>query len=247
MGSETDPLVSSKPSIQFAQVCCDGHVVVENYVKAQQTNLPAVMQRIIPKLYTHPGEKNGKPRLIDMDPGRSDGYYLVCQMEGTMLYLCVIDKKFRITVACAFLDAISMRFKASFGTENAFKAYDSGCKDFEAELKSQGDIFTDDPPISNKEKMVLEQMDSVKELMVENIEAVIERHEKIDILVEQTEDLRTVSNEFQEGARKVKRKMWWRDKKWCLMIICLMIIILAILLLVLCKPDFGKCGNDKKK
>ncbi len=50
----------------------------------------------------------------------------------------------------------------------------------------------------------------VKNIMIENIEKVLERGEKLDLLVDKTDSLQDTAATFRREARRLKRTLWWR-------------------------------------
>jgi len=71
--------------------------------------------------------------------------------------------------------------------------------------------------------------------MTENIERVLERGERIDLLVDKTDRLGGSASDFRVRSRGLKRKMWWKNVR--LMVLLTVVIIFLVYLLV----GFG-CG-----
>jgi len=65
------------------------------------------------------------------------------------------------------------------------------------------------------------------------MDKVIERGEKIEILVKKSETLADQSLDMRDTSRKVKNKMWWKNKKVMIGIIVVIAIILTVILIVL--------------
>jgi len=59
--------------------------------------------------------------------------------------------------------------------------------------------------------LVEKQLDDVKTVMVQNIEKVLERGEKIELLVNKTENLTQSSYRFETTSRNLRRAMYWRN------------------------------------
>ena len=66
-------------------------------------------------------------------------------------------------------------------------------------------------------------VEGVKAVMVDNIEKVLERGERIELLVDKTDGLRDAAGRFQAAGRQLRQRMWWnvslwvwRRKGWCL-------------------------------
>jgi vesicle-associated membrane protein 7 len=79
------------------------------------------------------------------------------------------------------------------------------------------------------------EIDSVRGIMTENIERVLERGERIDLLVDKTAGLQTGAREFRVRSRGLRRRMWWKNTK--LMILLVFVCVFLLYLFV----GFG-CG-----
>jgi vesicle-associated membrane protein 7 len=51
----------------------------------------------------------------------------------------------------------------------------------------------------------------VKNVMVQNIDRVLERGEKIELLVDKTDALQGEAFRFKRQARQLKQQLWWRN------------------------------------
>ncbi|KAB8342837.1 hypothetical protein FH972_022435 [Carpinus fangiana] len=79
------------------------------------------------------------------------------------------------------------------------------------------------------------EIEDVKGIMTENIERVLERGERIDLLVDKTDRLGGSARDFRVRSRGLRRKMWWKNVK--LMALLIVVVIFLIYLFV----GFG-CG-----
>jgi vesicle-associated membrane protein 7 len=77
------------------------------------------------------------------------------------------------------------------------------------------------------------EIEDVKGIMTKNIEGLLERGERIDLLVDKTDRLGGSAREFRVRSRGLKRKMWWKNVKlMALLATVLVLIILAIVISV---------------
>eukprot|EP00635_Sarcinochrysidales_sp_CCMP3193_P015881 CAMPEP_0118919014 /NCGR_PEP_ID=MMETSP1166-20130328/18301_1 /TAXON_ID=1104430 /ORGANISM="Chrysoreinhardia sp, Strain CCMP3193" /LENGTH=83 /DNA_ID=CAMNT_0006859475 /DNA_START=27 /DNA_END=278 /DNA_ORIENTATION=+ len=83
--------------------------------------------------------------------------------------------------------------------------------------------------------------------MVQNIEMVLERGEKLELLVDKSEQLQLDSFRFQKSSKKLRQAMFWKKVKIYLLVILVVLIILYVFLAVICGPTFVKCEKGKKK
>lgn len=77
------------------------------------------------------------------------------------------------------------------------------------------------------------EIEDVKGIMTKNIEGLLERGERIDLLVDKTDRLGGSAREFRVRSRGLKRKMWWKNVKlMALLATVLVLIVLAIVISV---------------
>ncbi|SAM01439.1 hypothetical protein [Absidia glauca] len=83
---------------------------------------------------------------------------------------------------------------------------------------------------NQKTQHVQQQVDEVVNIMQENIDKVMQRGERIDDLRGKTEDLQSTAGHFRRGANQVRKRMWWKDLKWKIIIAVTIIVILGIII-----------------
>lgn len=77
------------------------------------------------------------------------------------------------------------------------------------------------------------EIDDVRGIMTKNIEGLLERGERIDLLVDKTDRLGGSAREFRVRSRGLKRQMWWKNVKLMgLLVLVVVLIIVAIVLAV---------------
>ena len=100
---------------------------------------------------------------------------------------------------------------------------------------------------SNKVASVQQQVSEVKEIMMDNIEKVLDRGEKIEVLVDKTEALRFQADNFHKQGRALRNRMWWNNLK---MKLILLFFVLGVAIVIFCVFCFGgeqNCTEKKKK
>ena len=135
-----------------------------------------------------------------------------------------------MTIKNAFL----AQFSPSETDFAALPAY--GCAAFNARLKqlmvAQG---TTEAGQQDALRNVQSEIAGVREIMTENIERVLERGERIDLLVDKTDRLGGLAGDFRVRSQGLRRQMWWKNVR-------LMVLLVAVVLfLVYLFVGFG-CG-----
>ena len=89
--------------------------------------------------------------------------------------------------------------------------------------------------------LIRSSINSVKESMTENLDALMNRGEKIDTLVDKTEDLEENSRVFKSKSTELKRKTLYNKYKLQICICFLFIIAIFVLLSIFCGLKFQNC------
>ncbi len=78
---------------------------------------------------------------------------------------------------------------------------------------------------------VQREMDDVRGIMTRNIEGLLERGERIDLLVDKTDRLGGSAREFRVRSRGLRRQMWWKNVK--LMALLGLVVVLILFTIVI--------------
>lgn len=57
------------------------------------------------------------------------------------------------------------------------------------------------------------ELSQVKDIMVHNVEQILSRGERIELLVDKTDSMAGQSLAFRRGAKAARRKMFWKNQK----------------------------------
>jgi len=157
-------------------------------------------------------------------------FYHMTISEDGLVFFCMADEEMGHRVCYAFLQEITRRFMAVYGYSFS-TAEAMSLNDFSRVLKEQMDYYSYDPNTDAVRK-VKGQIENVKTQMIENIDKVLDRGDKIEVLVDKTDHLQTQSNTFKAVSKSVKRKMWWQNKKLMLCGVCVALVIIAVIVVV---------------
>lgn len=84
----------------------------------------------------------------------------------------------------------------------------------------------------------------VKEQMVDNIDRVIMRGEKIELLVDKSEELETRAIRFERSGRRLRRGMLCKNAKWGVILFVVLALIVLGIIMGFCGADFHKCRHS---
>jgi len=100
--------------------------------------------------------------------------------------------------------------------------------------------YNTSPPVDQVARAQAE-LDHVKDIMVKNVEQILSRGERIELLVDKTDTMATQATAFRRGARAVRRQMWWRNSKVLALSILVVLVVLYILVAQFCGAAL-QCG-----
>ncbi|KAI3657854.1 hypothetical protein MP638_003172 [Amoeboaphelidium occidentale] len=159
--------------------------------------------------------------------------------SGGLICMCMADASFGRRIPFAFLQDIENTFTQAYG-EKYLSALPYGMNEFARVLSTKIDQYN-----SNQNVDILCQLnseiDQVKDVMVQNIEKVLERGERIEILVDKTDSLNQAAFQFKKRSTALKRRMWWKNAKLLAIMIIVSIIVLYLLVSGFCGFGFQNC------
>ncbi|KAF2248615.1 vesicle-associated membrane protein-like protein [Trematosphaeria pertusa] len=235
-------MASSSSSTQLLYACIAHNAnVLSEHTASASSNASSLLSVILPKL-THSTAEHKT-----LDSGTYFTHYHTLSPSsfpaeqssaGGLTFLCVAEKQLGQRIPFGFLANLQKKFFEEFPPENTdFASLPSyGCASFNAVMRrlmqEQGGTQAGQ---QDALRTAQQEIEGVREIMTENIERVLERGERIDLLVDKTDRLGNTARDFRVRSRGLRRRMWWKNVK--LMVLLVLVVIFLIYLFV----GFG-CG-----
>lgn len=138
-------------------------------------------------------------------------------VEGGICFLCMSDEQNKHRVPFAFLQELKDLFTSKYGLEVPQRAIAFSLnEEFSKIIQDRMDYYNSAGSNVDSLSAVKNQIEDVKGVMVENIEKVLERGEKIELLVDKTDRLNQAAFKFESSSRNLRRAMWWKNARWAL-------------------------------
>jgi len=152
--------------------------------------------------------------------------------DNGLAFICTAGSDVSLKLCFSFLQELRKRFLEAYG--QIYQTAPAGSlQDFSRVMKEKMEYSSSDPN-ADIVKQTRGKIEEIQDQMKENIEKVIDRGEKIEILVDQTDQLQTQGAQFKTVATQVKRKMWWEDKKrLCKICVCTIIVIIVLIIAII--------------
>ncbi|KAL4578450.1 hypothetical protein LXL04_014573 [Taraxacum kok-saghyz] len=171
-----------------------------------------------------------------------DGHTFNFLVDQGYTYCIVAVESAGRELPIAYLERIKDDFYKRYGTGKARTAGPKGLnREFGPKMKEHMRYCINHPEEISKVAKVKAQVSEVKGVMMENIEKVLDRGEKIELLVDKTDNLRNQAQDFKKQGTKIKKKMWFHNMKVKLIVFGVLLALILIIVLSIC-PGF-KCFN----
>lgn len=202
---------------------------------ATSGNFPTVTRMLLSKIPT----SDGKMTYV------YDDYVFHYVVESGICYLCMSDEKNKHRGPYAFLQDIRERFLAEYGVEAALKAIAfSFNEDFSKVIRERMEYYNGGGSMDNIDNL-RNQIDEVKDGMIQNIETVLERGEKIELLVDKTDRLNQQAFRFESSSRNLRRHLYWKRIRYIAFSITAVVLIGYFISVYACGGfDYHKCKRS---
>jgi len=147
-----------------------------------------------------------------------------------VVYLCVTSKDTKKRVVLSLLDDVEKQTKGLHQQKKKAKEI------IKQLIKKWND------PSSDLLTETQNKVEEVKGIMLENIDKVLERGEKLETIEEESEQVAKLGEKFKKGAKTFRNQMCAR---LCFYILLLVFVILAIIVAIVLVILFAVCGPPK--
>ncbi|MBA0835896.1 hypothetical protein Goarm_008146, partial [Gossypium armourianum] len=139
-----------------------------------------------------------------------DRYIFHVKRTDGLTALCMADESAGRRIPFAFLEDMHQRFVRTYGGA-VLSALPYGMNDeFSRVLSQQMEYYSNDPNADRINRLKGE-MSQVRNVMIENIDKVLERGDRLELLVDKTANMQGNTFRFRKQARRFKNTVWWRN------------------------------------
>lgn len=198
-------------------------------------NFLNVVQRILEKL----------PPADNTVTYKYGSYYFDIEVQNEIVFLCMSDAALGdTTITQRFIKDIKKRFQTQYGMgAEGYKPEDA--KNFQNVLRETMSYYSKSSARSSKTAAVQADLNATKDTMVQNIEKVLERGEKIELLVDKTDSLSKQSNNFRGGAKSLKRAVRCQAYKTRALMVFGILVLLWLVSSFFCGFTYARCRSSK--
>ncbi|KAG0092208.1 Vesicle-associated membrane protein [Podila epicladia] len=171
-------------------------------------------------------------------------FHYIC--EDGLTYMCMADDSFGRRIPFAFLQDMKERFLADYSRERALSSVvPYGMNEFSKTIAKQMEYFSTNPN-ADRIKQVQGEIEQVKDVMIlTRFQRVLERGERIELLVDKTDNLNQQAFVFKKRSTALKRTMWWKNMKLMVLLVFVLIVLVYLIIGAACGlPTWSTCRQS---
>mmetsp|Transcript_34906 Transcript_34906/g.81519 ORF Transcript_34906/g.81519 Transcript_34906/m.81519 type:complete len:218 (+) Transcript_34906:3-656(+) len=165
-----------------------------------------------------------------------DSYVFHLVIRGGLTFVTMCDQSFQRRIAFGFLDQVQKRFTQQFRIDfeeppRAFsfnKAFSSALRDLMHHWSTSPDV--------DKVLKTRAEVDEVKDIMMDNIDQILERGEKISLLVDKAELMNEQAIIFKRTSTAVRRRFCWLNAKMTVLVVLVALLVIAGIVIGVWQP-----------
>ncbi|XP_042411081.1 vesicle-associated membrane protein 714-like [Zingiber officinale] len=209
-------------AILYAVVARETLVLAE--FAAATGNSGAVARRILEKL-----PPDSDSRLCFSQ----DRYIFHVLRSDGITFLCMANDTFGRRVPFLYLEDIHMRFMKNYGrVARSALAYEMN-DEFSRVLHQQMELYSSNPSVDTLTR-VRGEVSEVHTIMVDNIENILDRGDRLALLVDKTATMQDSAFHFRKQSKRLRRALWMKNAKLLAVLTFLIVLLLYIIIAAIC-------------
>lgn len=234
----------------YTSVSINNTILVEYTTPNTTGNFISVANNVLKKLHTSAGSSTvagDRAKLLSADQQTKNTYvydnymfHIVQQYSGSdrLILLCMSTLQYNTTVAYKYLNELQQNLLKQYEIIDLvqFNAYALQSL-FEHTIETTQSQYNTTYGNTGDSKLqsINAQVDSVKNVMIENIDSVLARGDKIELLVTKTDMLSEESLKFKKQSKKLKLNYFMKNiRAW----VAIALIVLALVYVIVA----SQCG-----
>ncbi|KAG8371155.1 hypothetical protein BUALT_Bualt13G0057300 [Buddleja alternifolia] len=159
-----------------------------------------------------------------------DRYIFHILRSDGLTFLCMANDSFGRRIPFSYLEDIQMRFMKNYGRVAPYAPAYAMNDEFSRVLHQQMEFFSGNPSADTLNRVRGE----VRTIMVDNIDKILERGDRIELLVDKTATMQDNAFHFRKQSKRLHRAIWTKNAKLLIMLTCIIVLLLYIIIAAAC-------------
>lgn len=108
-----------------------------------------------------------------------------------------------------------------------------GAMDFASRLRGNMELYNSPEEVDNVAKL-WKETEEVNNILNEDLQKLLQREEKIDLLVKKTETMASLSLDMNNSTKTIKRAMTWENWKMRIIVGLVVLLVVYIVMIMIC-------------
>ncbi|PLW18866.1 hypothetical protein PCANC_06845 [Puccinia coronata f. sp. avenae] len=172
-----------------------------------------------------------------------------------VVFMCMSEESLGRKIPFTFLNDLQTKFFNQFSQSELASTPPYGLTSFNPELVTLltgYNIQAADPnqpqqassSSSNQQiNLARSELASVKDIMIKNVGEILNRGERIELLLDKTDNLSAQSSAFRKRSQVLRRKMWWKNTRMIALSALVVVMVIYILLAQACGASLSHCSS----
>ncbi|XP_042384251.1 vesicle-associated membrane protein 714-like [Zingiber officinale] len=162
-----------------------------------------------------------------------DRYIFHVLRADAITFLCMANETFGRRIPFMYLEDIHMRFMRNYGkVAHSALAYSMN-DEFSRVLHQQMEFFSSNPS-SDTLNRVRGEVSEIHTIMVDNIEKILDRGDRLALLVDKTATMQDSAFHFKKQSRRLRQALWMKNAKLLAVLTFSIILLLYIIVAACC-------------
>ncbi|KAJ1030377.1 hypothetical protein NDA16_001286 [Ustilago loliicola] len=188
--------------IVLALVAKGSHILAETHDPSHDRFLPAA-QTILSRI---------PPNSSKLSYAFEDWLFHYISSDN-LVYMAVADTDTGRRIPFSFLAHVQKKFLSTYEIPTDDEAENTDYSDLTNTLKNLVKQFNADPEAIDPIAQAKNELAGVKDIMTQNVEQILSRGERIELLMDRTDNAANQSMAFRRRAVGLRRQMWWKNVK----------------------------------
>ncbi|KAI8573454.1 hypothetical protein RHMOL_Rhmol01G0279000 [Rhododendron molle] len=151
-------------------------------------------------------------RILEKLPSEADSRLCFSQDRYIFHILRSDGLTFLWRIPFSYLEDIHMRFMKNYGKVAPYAPAYAMNDEFSRVLHQQMEFFSSNPSADTLNR-VRGEVNEVRTIMVDNIEKILERGDRIELLVDKTATIQDGAFHFKKQSKRLRRALWMKNAK----------------------------------
>lgn len=167
------------------------------------------------------------------------GFHYIIDEGGTW-FVCMAEQEMGRRLPFAFLQKVLESFKQRYTDAQVASAIAGSLQaEFRPELQTLMEKFNS--PEADRVAAMSEKVKNINDNLLDSIDKILERQEKIELLVDRSQSLSDSSASFRREAEQLRRVVWWRNVRTMGILGLVAFLAIIIIVMMACGPTFASC------